>query len=910
MAKRREGAGWRFVGNDGTFALKDPQRTSFLYFPLANEVGMMASITPLLGGDAKSGQNTFLLPPVSIEDLHVSRATRNFWVYVPGKGAWSATGHSARQIAQSWRAEKVMLEAGFLWHKITRENRRLGLCFEVVNFVPATNDKVELMRVTITNLLKDEVTITPTAAIPLYGRSADNVRDHRHVTSLLHRIRTVRHGVVVQPTLSFDERGHRPNRTAYCVLGADGRGVPPVGFFPLVEEFIGEGGTLDWPEAVVANRPVACKAGAQLAGYEAIGALRFRKITLKPGRSATYVLALAILEEGDGAEAIAETYCSQERFEALFAQTAAYWRERLEALSFHSADADLDRWVKWVTLQPILRRIYGCSFLPHHDYGRGGRGWRDLWQDCLALLMMDPSGVRGLLLNNYAGVRIDGTNATIIGSRPGEFIADRNNISRVWMDHGAWPFLTTRLYIEQSGDLAFLLEEQVYFKDAQISRAKDWDNEWSPEQGTRLMTSRGDVYTGTVLEHLLVQHLSAFFNVGEHNHIRLENADWNDGLDMAPDRGESVAFTALYASNLLELGKMVLALRERLGVHKVAVAAEIVPLLDTLAGGVNYDSVEEKRALLNAYFSACRHTLSGEKREVDIQDLADDLTRKARWMFDHIRTTEWVSDAEGRGWFNGYYDNDGLRVEGPHPSGVRMTLTGQTFAIMGGIATDEQVRRIVLAADHYLKDPAVGGYRLNTDFGEIKLNLGRCFGFAFGHKENGAMFSHMAVMYANALYRRGFVREGREVLNLIYRHCRDFEKCRIYPGIPEYVNAKGRGMYHYLTGSASWLLLTLLTEVYGVKGMMGDLTLAPKLTSEQFDGRGEASVSTLFAGRKLRVIYRNQARLDYGRYKVRSIRLDGAEVPYATQEGMQVIARSMIESLNPDTVHRIEVELG
>ena len=43
-------------------------------------------------------------------------------------------------------------------------------------------------------------------------------------------------------------------------------------------------------------------------------------------------------------------------------------------------------------------------------------------------------------------------------------------------------------------------------------------------------------------------------------------------------------------------------------------------------------------------------------------------------------------------------------------------------------------------------DPTVGGYRLNTDFGEVMLTLGRAFGFAFGHKENGTMFSHMAVL--------------------------------------------------------------------------------------------------------------------------------------------------------------------
>lgn len=53
-------------------------------------------------------------------------------------------------------------------------------------------------------------------------------------------------------------------------------------------------------------------------------------------------------------------------------------------------------------------------FSPYHDYGKGGRGWRDLWQDCLALLIMEPSEVRQMIIDNYGGVRIDGTNATII----------------------------------------------------------------------------------------------------------------------------------------------------------------------------------------------------------------------------------------------------------------------------------------------------------------------------------------------------------------------------------------------------------------------------------------------------------------------------------------------------------------
>ena len=124
--------------------------------------------------------------------------------------------------------------------------------------------------------------------------------------------------------------------------------------------------------------------------------------------------------------------------------------------------------MRWVTLQPVLRRIFGCSFLPDHDYGKGGRGWRDIWQDLLSLILIEPHLVRQDLINNCAGIRIDGSNATIIGARPGEFLADRNAITRVWMDHGAWPFLTLLLYIDQSGDFDILLAKAELFQGPAI----------------------------------------------------------------------------------------------------------------------------------------------------------------------------------------------------------------------------------------------------------------------------------------------------------------------------------------------------------------------------------------------------------------------------------------------------------
>lgn len=903
---------WSFIDNVGTFTLPDPHLNNYIYFPLVNEADLMSSISPMLNGDIKTGQNSFLTTPVSVEDLHNSRSGRNFWFFIDGFGPWSVAGASARQragIYEPSEAEQVSLEAGILWHKLTRVNLKAGIQAEIINFVPANHDRVELMQVAVTNIGERPLRLTPTAAIPIYGRSADNLRDHRHVTSLLHRIWTESYGVLVKPTLSFDERGHILNTISYAVFGIEEGGIQPVGFFPVVGDFIGDGGTLEWPETIVKNTDKMVLAGFKIAGNEAMGGLRFNTLTLEPGESRVYILIMSILNsEADPNELIIR-YGGKDQFQHWLKGNQAYWQQKISGLNFQTADVRFDGWLKWVAVQPILRRLFGNSFLPYHDYGRGGRGWRDLWQDTLTQLMMEPDGVEDLLWNYYAGVRMDGSNATIIGAKPGEFKADRNDIPRVWMDHGAWPWLTTKFYIDQSGDLDFLLRNQVYFKDRHADRCRSHDKDWHEGLGTQVRDHKGDVYQGSILEHLLVQHLTVFFNVGEHNNIRLEGGDWNDGMDMAAKRGESVAFSALYASNLNQISRMVTALSDS-GVSKVDVASELLLLLDTFNEPLDYAAVKDKQHRLAEYFVSCRSTVSGIKVTISTRDLTKDLAVKAAWLVKHIRTNEWIQDQEGIGWYNGYYDNDGNRVEGVDRNRVRMTLTGQVFTMMGGIADEKQIRAMVHAADRYLWKDSMGGYRLNTDFEVVLTNLGRFSGFAFGHKENGAMFSHMSLMWANALFQRGMVCEGFKVIDTLYTLCQNFAKCKIYPGIPEYIDPRGKGMYPYLTGSASWLLLTMLSEVFGVKGKLGDMVLEPKLAPKLFDLAGTASVATQFAGRQLKIIYANQKRLDYGDYRIVSISIDGKKTSFNLMGGSVIIPRNVIAELAEEKSHEIYVELG
>ena len=136
---------WRFIDDNATFVAENPDKVSRLYFPLANESGIMSSITPNLHGDIKISQHSFLTVPVSTEDLNNTLYNRNFWLYINDSQVWSiAFGES----------DETLVEAGFLWHKVIKINKKLGIKVEVLNFVPAQGEPVELMSAELTNISK------------------------------------------------------------------------------------------------------------------------------------------------------------------------------------------------------------------------------------------------------------------------------------------------------------------------------------------------------------------------------------------------------------------------------------------------------------------------------------------------------------------------------------------------------------------------------------------------------------------------------------------------------------------------------------------------------------------------------------------------------------------------------------
>jgi cellobiose phosphorylase len=436
------------------------------------------------------------------------------------------------------------------------------------------------------------------------------------------------------------------------------------------------------------------------------------------------------------------------------------------------------------------------------------------------------------------------------------------------------------------------LEELPYFRDCQIKRAKETEANFS-QADSLLRAKNTKIYKGSVLEHLLVQTIVQFFNVGKHNIIRLENADWNDGLDMAAQNGESVVFTFMYAHNLENLCALLEELKRK--TKNVYLLKELKILLDNLNKPVDYDSFREKQKRLEEYFRQTT-TISGEKIKVDIDELISDLKAKSKHMSRWLKKKEWLKS----GFFNGYYDNKLKRVEGNINGKTRMMLSSQVFAIMSGVAENDQIKKIWSSIKKYLYDKKHGGFRLNTDFGSLYLDLGRAFGFSYGDKENGAFFSHMSVMLANALYKRGFVNEGFEVINSLYRMAIS-ENAKIYPLLPEYFNSQGRGLYLYLTGSASWYIYTLLEEALGIKFNYGDLVIEPKLLPSNFSGN---NIETLFTleSKQIKVNFiRAAGRKEH--YKIKDVFLNGKKI--IREEGKYLIKRKSLLKKNKNNIIKV-----
>ncbi len=902
---------WVYLNDGrGSFRSDNPDHTSRLYFPLMNEAGMRCSVTPDLKGDISAGFNKYLMQPVVTEDLHRTHNSRYFWLRIKGLAPWSINGLSPVQQALKWtdtpeQSEVIARPGCFI---LKKRHPNIPLETEMCLTVPAGKDQVELWKITIVNKGNEVIMLTPFVALPLYGRHADNLRDHRQVTTMFQNCYRDDNGVRLKPTIVHDETGHRQNETSYFTYAYGENQQKPDRIWTRMQDFIGDGGSLNNPETVWKDLSEPEISTGQRNGVEAVAGMSFTELELKSGEKVGFVVVVGITNE-DNAEDIAERYNSLDKFDLSLKDTDEYWSTLTQQVRFKTGQPDFDEWTKWLAFQLKCRQIYGNSFLPDFGYGRGGRGWRDLWQDLLSIFLVDPSGARDEIVNNLKGVRIDGSNATIIGDKPGEFKADRNNIPRTWCDHGAWPMFALNFYIQQTGDIDVLFQSINYWKDQFINRSQSIDKGWTPADGTWLKSNEGNEYRGTVLEHVLIQQISAFYNVGNHNILKLEGADWNDTLDMARNNGESVCFQSFYAGNLDILINLLKTLITS-GKKEVYILQEITVLLDRTRGQrhVNYQSPEQKQELLRKYFKKIKSKVSGKQKKFDLDDLIRDLEEKRKHSGEQIRNNEWVSSEKGIEFFNGHYDDLGYPMHGLFEEGFRMDLTSQVMPVLFDIADDQKVDELYKSARNILGNTDFPGLRLCTKYPDIDMNIGRITGFVYGYKEHGSKWMQQNIMFIHGLFKKGKLEYAYQMFHDIYSISQDSQTAKTFPEIASFYEPDERGAYMYLTGSSTWIFISLLTQIFGIRGDNGNLLLNPKLSDWFFDKNGNTSIECTFQNQRIRIVYSNNKNKPASQCQILKIMADG-QLLFSGKSFKVQIDKAFIRSFDKDLLY-IEVSLG
>jgi len=244
------------------------------------------------------------------------------------------------------------------------------------------------------------------------------------------------------------------------------------------------------------------------------------------------------------------------------------------------------------------------------------------------------------------------------------------------------------------------------------------------------------------------------------------------------------------------------------------------------------------------------------------------------------------------GHYQSYIDNDGK----PLDTEKTMSLTVHAMALLNNIPSEKFANKIAHNVKEMLFDENIGGYRLNSNYEKILTSMGRAYGFAYGHKENGAVFCHMATMYAYGLYNYNLVTFGNEAVTTLLNQALKVES-GVLAGVPEYFNEEGRGKYLFLTGTASWLIKLYREQIFGINMSFGKLTFNPKLSKSDFLN-GEVEIETFIKNEKINIKYINKKVLDFGEYKVSKIYINGKETKQREFENIGEKVEVFLDEIN------------
>lgn len=319
---------------------------------------------------------------------------------------------------------------------------------------------------------------------------------------------------------------------------------------------------------------------------------------------------------------------------------------------------------------------------------------------------------------------------------------------------------------------------------------------------------------------------SASISVGNHGLPLLDYADWNDCLKIDADYVDGAAKEKLYYKQLSETN-------EKYGSRFMSDYSESV---------------------MNAFLLKLAEDDLASIAEMDNdQVLSEKMTALSAELTSRIKKSAWKENFFARVLLNRYKDGsytylgakgDNLSAD-PNIDGTYF-LNSFSWAVLSGVATDEQIKIMVDTIEKQLLTPY--GIRLISPTDMNKLAKDTATGhYFYGDRENGAVFKHASMMLTAALVKAAkevsdntLAREMAKLayfmvdLTIPYKNLEDPFKLGGNPRIcTQYINTdSGENIGPLLSGTATWLNLTI-TTLAGIEYVKDGISFSPILREEE-----------------------------------------------------------------------------
>ncbi len=254
----------------------------------------------------------------------------------------------------------------------------------------------------------------------------------------------------------------------------------------------------------------------------------------------------------------------------------------------------------------------------------------------------------------------------------------------------------------------------------------------------------------------------------------------------------------------------------------------------------------------------------------------DDAARMAAW---HAEMAQIINDKAWDGdWYICAIDDDGNLIGSKTNEEGKIFLNMQSWAQLGRVADESRFNRALAAVRKHLDSG--WGLMLNwPTYTRPNDNIGRLTYLRPGICENGSVYTHGNAFMMLACLERGLADEAlriwRDIIPANPNRPGETQPNVFINGYygPDSDIAPGRAEHAWVTGSASWMFMTVVEYMLGLRRTYDGLVIKPCLPS----GWRNASITRIYRGTTYKVSISNPS----GKQNppVKSIAIDGKSHP-------------------------------